>query len=162
MFKSLYGLCGELALALTDFATAITVDDELLGKLRLGLKDPDYTYLIIKTATAYEIVRTNGFVGNNVAIIRGQDATVAQAFPSGTTVEFVMGDQAIADMINDRMLGQINLTGEGIITVTKTSDNSYSIYAPPVSIVSESDKVLVGGEFPNFVLSAPLVSGCCD
>jgi hypothetical protein len=60
------------------------------------------------------------------------------------------------------MLGQIALTGEGIITVTKTSDNSFSIYAPPVSITSESDKVLVGGEFPNFVLSAPLVSGCCD
>jgi hypothetical protein len=162
MFKSLYGLCGELAASLTNFATAMTVDDELLGKLRLGLKGSDYTYLIVKTATAYEIVRTNGFVGNNVSLIREQDGTDAQAFPSGTTVEFVMGDQAIADMINDRMLGQLTLTGEGIVTVTKTSDNSYSIYAPPVSITSESDKVLVGGEFPNFVLSAPLVSGCCD
>ena len=162
MFKSLYGLCGELASALTDFATTLTVDDELLCKLRLGLKGTDYTYLIVKTATAYEIVRTNGFVGNSVNIIRAQDSTTPQTFSSGTAVEFVMGDQAIADMINDRMLGQITLTGEGIITVTKTSDNSFSIYAPPVSITSESDKVLVGGEFPNFVLSAPLVSGCCD
>lgn len=162
MFKSLYGLCGELSVALTDFATSMTVDDGLLAKLRLGLIDTDYTYLIIKTATAYEIVRTNNFVGNNIAIIRGQDSTVPQAFPAGTAVEFVMGDQAIADMINDRMLGQINITGSGIVTVIKTSDNSYSIYAPPVNIVSESDKILVGGEFPNFVLSAPLVSGCCD
>lgn len=162
MFKSLYGLCGILAAPATNFATSITVDDELLAKLRLGLAGTDYTYLIIKTTTAYEIVRTNGFVGNTVAIIRAEDGTTAQAFPAGTTVEFVMGDQAIADMINDRMLGQINITGTGIIEVTKTSDTSYSIYAPPVTIVSESDKVLVGGEFPNFVLSAPLVSGCCD
>jgi hypothetical protein len=162
MFKSLYGLNGELTAALTDFATSLVVDDELLAKLRLGLKGADYTFLIIKTTTAYEIVRTNGFIGNTVSIVREQDGTAPQAFPSGTTVEFVMGDQAIADMINDRMLGQINLTGEGIIEVTKTSDNSYSIFAPPVSIVSDSDKVLVGGEFPNFILSAPLVSDCCD
>lgn len=162
MFKSLYGLYGELTVNLTTFATGITVDDELLAKLRLGLKTGDYTYLIIKTTTAYEIVRTNGFLGNTLPVIRNIDGTVPQAFPVGTAVEFVMGDQAIADMINQRMLGQINLTGDGIITVTKTSDNSYSIYAPPISIVSDSDKVLVGGEFPNFVLSAPLVSGCCD
>ena len=162
MFKSLYGLCGELTAALTNFATSITVDDELLAKLRIALKGSDYTYLIIKTTTTYEIVRTNSFVGNTVGIIRAQDSTTAQAFASGTPVEFVMGDQAIADIISDRMLGQITLTGTGIIEVTKTSDTSYSIYAPPVSIVSESSKVLVGGEYPNFVLSAPLVSGCCD
>lgn len=162
MFKSLYGLCGELTASLTDFATSITVDDEMLGKLRLGLVGADYTYLIIKTSTAYEIVRTNGFVGNSVSVIRGQDGTSSQAFPLGTTVEFVMGDQAIADIINDRMLGQIDITGSGMITVTKTSNNSYEIYAPEVTITSESDKVLVGGEFPNFILSAPLVGGCCD
>src|SRR5574340_1256519 len=162
MFKSLYGLCGELTVALTTFATSMTVDDELLAKLRLGLVNSDYTYLIIKTATAYEIVRTNGFVGNNVAILRAQDGTVAQAFPANTTIEFVMGDQAIADMINDRMLGNLTITGSGMITVTKVGTNNFDIYAPPISITSTSTKVLVGGEFPNFVLSAPLVSGCCD
>lgn len=162
MFKSLYGFCGELTAALTSFATAIVVDDELLAKLRIALTGTDYTYLIIKTTTTYEIVRTNGFVGNTVGVIRAQDGTTAQAFSANDTVEFVMGDAAIADMINDRMLGQIELTGSGMITVTKTSDNSYEIFAPEVTITSESDKILVGGAFPNFILSAPLVSGCCD
>jgi hypothetical protein len=162
MFKSLYGLCGELAASLTDFATAISVDDAMLAKLRLALTGTDYTYLILKTSTTYEIVKTNSFVANTIAVTRAQDGTVAQTFPAGTVVEFVLGDQAIADMINDRMLGQINIVGAGVVQVTKTSQNNFSIYAPPVNIVSESDKILVGGEFPNFVLSAPLVSGCCD
>src|ERR1700743_543703 len=162
MFKSLYGLYGELEVALTTFAAAITVDDEMLAKLRIGLKGTDYTYLIIKTSTTYEIVRTNGFVGNTVAVVRAQDGTLAQAFGVGTSVEFVMGDSAISNMINERMLGQITITGGGMVTVTKNSPNNYTIYAPPVSIVSDSDKVLVGGEYPNFILSAPLVSGCCD
>lgn len=161
MFKTLYGFSGTLNVALTSFATTITVDDQLLAKLRLALTAVDYTYLIIKTATTYEIVKTSGFVGNTIGVMRAQEGTAAQAFAVGAAVEFVMADQAIADMINDRMLGQINITGSGMITVTKLDTNSYNIYAPPVSIVSNSDKVLVGGEFPNFVLSAPLVSGCC-
>lgn len=162
MFRALYGLCGELTVELTAFASTLTVDDETLAKLRVGLKGSDYTYLIVKTATVYEVIRTISFVGNAVAIQRAQDNTVALDFPAGTEVEFVMGDQAIADMINNRMLGQINITGSGIVTVTQTGQNQFNINAPAVNITSTSDKVLVGGEFPAYILSAPLVSGCCD
>lgn len=162
MFKTLYGLSGELSVDLTDFAATISVDDSMLAKLRIGLGSGDYTYLIVKTDTTYEIVRTNGFIGNTISVVRAQDDTTAQAFDSGSTVEFVMGDQAIADIINDRMLGEVSITGSGMVTVTKLDSNTYSIYAPIVTITSSSDKVLVGGEFPDFVLSAPLVSGCCD
>lgn len=163
MFKSIYGLVGTLTVDLTDFATAMTVDDATLAILKKTLiSDDDYTYLIIKTTTAYEIVKATGFVGNTVAITRAQDSTAAQAFIAGTEVDFVMGDSAIADIINDKMLGQIEITGGGMVTVTKLGANSYKVSAPAISIVSESDKILVGGEFPDFVLSAPAVSGCCD
>jgi len=162
MFKTLYGFCGELSNDLTSFATAIQVDDSLLSKLRLALTGTDYTYLIIKTSSTYEIVRTTSFVGTSIGVIRAQEGSIAQAFSIGDAVEFVMGDQAIADIINQKMLGDVTITGEGIISVTKNGPNDYSIYAPPITITSESDKVLVGGEFPDFVLSAPLVSGCCD
>lgn|SRR5574337_212767 len=163
MFKSIYGLVGTLAADLTDFATAMTVDDDTLAILKKTLiNSDDYTYLIIKTTTTYEIVKATGFTGNTVNITRAQDDTTAQAFSTGTEVDFVMGDSAIADIINEKMLGQIDITGGGMVTVTKLGTNSYQISAPPISITSESDKVLVGGEFPNFVLSAPTVSGCCD
>lgn len=162
MFKTFYGLIGALQADLTDFAVNMTVDDVMFGRLRKCLGATDYTYLIIKTDAIYEIVKVTGFVGNTVAITRAQDGTTAQAFAMGVDVEFVMGDQAIADMINDRMLGQIDITGSGIVQVTRTGTNSFSVYAPPLSIVSNSSKILVGGEFPNIVLSAPLASGCCD
>lgn len=163
MFRTIYGLQGTLAADLTSFATSITVDDITLCRLRKALATAgDYTYLIIKTDSNYEIVKTNGFIGNTVGVVRAQEGSTAAAFPTNTDVEFVMGDQAIADMINDKMLGEVTITGAGIVTVTKLGDNSYQISAPAISITSNSDKVLVGGEFPNFVLSAPLVSGCCD
>lgn len=163
MFKSIYGLVGSLTANLTNFATTMTVDDSTLAILNKTLiNSGDYTYLIIKTTTTYEIVQVTGFTGNNVNIVRAQDGTTAQAFNSGTEIDFVMGDSAIADIINEKMLGQITITGSGMVTVTQLGPNSYQISAPPISITSESDKVLVGGEFPNFVLSAPIVSGCCD
>lgn len=158
-FKALYGFCGELALALTTVATTITLDDVSMARIRQGLQSgASYTYLIVKTTANYEVLLTQAFLGNTISVARAQDGTTAQAFPLGAEVEFCMGDAAIAAMINERALGQITLTGGGIVTVTQTGTNSYQVAAPAVSITSESDDILVGGEFPNFVLSAPVIN----
>lgn len=163
MFKALYGLSGELVLALTTVATSITLDDETMAKIAIGLSNgQNYTYLIIQTPTTYEVVLTESFLNGAINIARGQDGTTAQAFPAGSQVSFCMGDAAIAAMINERALGQLTLTGSGIVTVTQTGTNEYQISAPPVQITSESDNILVGGEFPDFVLSTPVINGCCD
>ena len=74
---------------------------------------------------------------------------------------FQFTESAIADIITARNIGEIELKGSGIVEVTKLANNQYSIYAPPVNITSESDKILIGGEFPNFIISSPLVSDCC-
>jgi hypothetical protein len=162
-FKALYGLVGTLAQPLTSVAGAIVLDDNTMAMLRCALTSGvDYTYLIVKTATTYEVLLTEAFVGNMINVARAQDGTVAQAFVAGTDVEFCMGDAAIAAMISERALGQVNITGSGIVTVTKTGTNTYQINAPAVTIVSESANVLVGGEFPNFILSTPVINGCCD
>ncbi len=158
-FKALYGLAGSLAAPLTSIATSIVLDDSTMAKLAKALSNgADYTYLIIQTAASYEIVLTQAFLNNAISIARGQDGTTPQAFPTGTTVQFVMGDAAIADMINERMLGQLNITGSGIVTVTKTGTNAYQISAPAIDITSQSSNILVGGQFPNFILSAPVIS----
>ena len=163
MFKALYGLSGTLAQALTAVGNAIVVDDYTMANLRKALNNGvDYTYLIVKTATTYEVLLTQAFSGNAITVSRAQDSTTAQAFPAGTEIDFCMGDAAIAAMINERALGQVNITGSGIVTVTKTGNNTYAISAPPLSIVSSSANILVGGVFPNFVLSTPVINGCCD
>lgn len=162
MFKALYGFCAELAQPLTTVGTGIVLDDDSMAKIRYALgSGANYTYLIIQTLTTYEVLLTEAFVGNTINVARAQDGTTAQSFLAGTEVQFCMGDAAIAAMINERALGQVNITGTGIVSVTKTGTNNYSISAPPVTIVSESDNVLVGGEFPNFVLSTPVINGCC-
>ncbi|HWG89176.1 MAG TPA: hypothetical protein VN679_15430 [Candidatus Acidoferrales bacterium] len=158
-FKTLYGQSGSLAVALTTVASSIVLDDELMATLRYALNNgADYTYLIVKTTTTYEVLLTESFVGNSINVARSQDGTTAQAFPVGTDVEFCMGDAAIAAMISEKALGQINITGSGIVTVTKTGTNQYQISAPAVQITSASSNILVGGEFPNFVLSAPVIN----
>lgn len=162
MFKPVHGVRGTLKTALTSFADTIVVDDSTLIFLRKMLTSPDYTYLLIRTDYSYEIVKTAGFTGNTISVLRGQDGTVAQAFPIGAEVEFVLGNAAISDIVTQQMLGQINIQGDGIVTVTKLADNDYLISAPAITIESESDKILVGGEFPNFIISTPLLRDCCD
>lgn len=163
MFKALYGLSGTLAQPLTSVGTSIVLDDQTMAKITIGLANgTNYTYLIIQTAATYEVVLTQAFLNGAITIARGQDGTAAQAFPAGTQVSFCMGDAAIAAMINERALGQLTLTGSGIVTVTKTGTNQYQIYAPPIQITSNSSNILVGGGFPNFVLSTPVINGCCD
>lgn len=163
MFKALYGFCAELAQPLTTVGTGIVLDDDSMARIRYGLNaGANYTYLMLLTPTTYEVLLTEAFVGNTINVARGQDGTAAQSFNAGTEVQFCMGDAAIAAMISERALGQVNITGSGIVTVTQTGTNSYDINAPAVTIVSESDNVLVGGEFPNFILSTPVINGCCD
>lgn len=162
MFKPVHGVRGTLPNGVTAFADAIVVDDVSIALLKKVLKDGDYTYLMLRTGYAYEIVRTTGFVGNSISVSRAQDGTTAQAFPAGAQAEFVMSQSAIADVIDQQTFGEIELTGSGIVTVTRTGPNQYLISAPAVTITSESPNVLVGGEFPNFVLSTPEMRDCCD
>lgn len=161
MFVPVHGLRGTLKAALTDFATTISVDDGSLCLLQQRITAGDYTYLMVQTGYSYEIIKMTGFVGQQLAVTRAQDHTSAQAFPVGAEVKFVLSESAIADIINEKMLGQVEITGAGIVTVTKNSPNNYTISAPKVSITSDTDKILVGGEFPDFVISAPLLSDCC-
>lgn len=160
-FVPVHGLRGSLAVALTDSATTMSVDDASLCLLRAIVKDDNYTYLLIRAGYNYEIVKMSGFVGTALDITRAQDGTTAQAFPVGTEVDFVLSSSAIEDIISDKLLGQVNITGEGEITVTKNGPNDYTISAPKINITSDSDKILVGGEYPNFVISAPLLN-CCS
>lgn len=161
MFKPAHGVDGVLTASLTAIAPSIKVDDNSYCILQRVLADGSYTYLVIKQNFTVEIVKATSTMNGVVLVTRAQDNTVASAFSSGASVEFVFTEQAIADIISDKTLGEIQLVGKGIVTVTKIATNSYTIGAPKINIISESEKILVGGEFPNFVLSTPLTDDCC-
>ena len=162
MFKPVHGLDGYLTAALGPSGTTMQVDERSLCALRRVLSEAgDWTYLLIRTVAAYEVVKVTAVPGPGVTIERAVDGTTGAAWPMQTAVAFYFTESAIADIITARNVGEIELKGSGIVEVTKTGTNEYTIYAPPISISSESDKILVGGEFPNFVISSPLVSDCC-
>lgn len=162
MFKPVHGIDGTLVNSITVPSATLVVDDATLCLLKRRLADAgDYTYLLIRQAYDYEIVKTTSFAANGVNVLRAQDGTTALAFPAGAEIEFVLGAAAIQDILAQRGLDEITLEGGGIVTVTQLGVNHYSISAPAISITSSSPNVLVGGTFPNFVLSAPLLTDCC-
>lgn len=162
MFKPVHGVDGTLVTSVDMNATTLVVDNGTLCLLKRRMQSGDYTYLLMRQNYDYEIVKVTGFVANGLTVLRGQDSTVRKAFTAGAEIEFVLGAAAIQDIITERGLAEVNITGDGIVTVTKNSTNNYTISAPEINITSDSPNVLVSGEFPNFVLSAPVLINCCD
>ncbi len=162
MFKPVHGLNGVLTAGITNFAATIYLDYESLAMLKSRLPPGDHTYLLIRQAYAYEVVRTSAILPTAITVVRAQDGTAALAFPAGAVVEFVLSEAAIAEIIQQKALGEIEITGGGIVTVEKLGTNYYKISAPEITLSSESPDILVGGEFPDFVISAPIKSDCCD
>lgn len=162
MFKPVHSLLGTLTTGVSAVATSIVLDEDSACILSTILKEPgDYTYLMISQLPKLEIVKVTATLPN-IVITRAQDGTTAQSFTAGATVEFVFSESAIQDIINEKSLGQVQLIGDGIVTVLDLGNNTFKISAPEISITSSSPDILVGGEFPNFIISAPVKLDCCD
>lgn len=162
MFKPVHGIKGILLAPITDFGTTIYLDSDTMALLRKRVPAGDHTYLLIRQAFDYEIVRTSVIDNAFVTILRGQDGTTPQAFPAGAVIEFVLSETAIEEIITEKALGSVEITGGGIVTVEKLGTNTYKVSAPEITLTSEDDSILVGGTFPNYVISAPIKSDCCD
>lgn len=162
MFKPVHGIDGYLTAAISNADTVLFVDDTTLSLLRRRLGVGDHTYLLIRAAYDYEIVKVVSVGATSITVARPQDGTLAQPFASGAGVEFVLSNAAVVEIIQQEGMDEITLQGGGIVTVTKNAPNNYTVSAPAITITSTSPNVLVGGEFPTFTLSAPLLVDCCD
>ena len=63
----------------------------------------DYVFITLYDRVSYEIVRytsTGPVVGDNITVTRGQDGTVARAFPAGTCYEVAWNEQQVIDFVN--------------------------------------------------------------
>ena len=161
MFKPVYGINGYLTLAMNAGDTTATIDESTACIINRVLQVGDWTYLVITSIVGFEVIKVTAITGYTITVVRAQDGTAALNWPVDTSVSFEFVASAITDIINANNLGTFVLKGEGIVTVTQTGVNEYTISAPEITMTSTSDKILVGGEFPNFVISSPLVSDCC-
>lgn len=161
MFKPVHGLRGTLLEGISAIATSLVLDSASISLLRTRLDTGNHTYALIRNAYAYEVVKITNVQPASITVVRGQDGTTAAIFAPGSQIEFVLGDAAIQDIIEDKMLDEIHLSGSGAAEVTKTGTNSYTVHVPVITLVSESPDILVDGEYPEFVISAPIKSDCC-
>lgn len=162
MFKPVHGLRGVLQVSILAGDTSVALDSESMALLRARLGTGNHTYALIRNGYAYEVVKLTQVYATTATVVRAQDGTVAQAFLTGSQVEFVLGESAIADIILEKTLDEIQITGSGVAEVVKTGPNTYNINVPEVTLVSESPDIIVEGEYPEFVISAPIKSDCCD
>lgn len=161
MFKPVHGLRGTLKAPVLAGDNSFLLDDASMGLLRARLPTGDHTYALVRSGSAYEVVKITGAY-QTAQVDRAQDGTIAQAFSAGAEVEFVLGENAIADIIEEKSLGELQLTGTGAAQVTKLGPNSYEVYVPEITLTSETEDIIVEGEYPSFVISAPVKSDCCD
>lgn len=161
MFKPVHGLRGTLLSSVGTGATSLVLDFDSMALLRSRIGAEDYTYALIRTGYSYEVVKIVLVQIASVTVDRGQDGTTAQAFSAGSQIEFVLGEAAIQDIIDEKLLGEIHLTGTGVAEVTKLGPNTYNVFVPTIYITSESEDIIVEGEYPEFVISAPIKSDCC-
>lgn len=161
MFKPMHGLQATLLTALGTGNTVAQLDSNSIAMLKARLGTGNHTYVLIKNAAAYEIAKITAVYADSVTLVRGQDGTTAKVFALGSSVEFVLGEAAIQDIIEEKMLSEVHITGSGIADVQKVGLNTYIINVPTINITSESPDILVSGEYPEFVISAPIKSDCC-
>ena len=161
MFKPVHSLQGWITSALTALNTAVFVDEVSYALLQRKLGAGNHTYAVIKNSAEFEVVKITAVGNGMITIVRAQDGTTATPFATGAEIEFVMGAQAIQEIISTQIDTEVTLEGGGMVTVTKVGPNHYTVFAPEVTLASETDQIIVGGNFPNFVLSTPTKQGCC-
>jgi hypothetical protein len=161
VFKPMHGLYGTIQATINSGATSIILDSDSIALLKARLGNGNHTYAVLHSGVSYEVVKILSVQANNISVLRAQDGTTATGFPSGAALDFVLGESAIQDILSEKMLTETIVTGSGTAVVTRLGLNNYNIYVPPVNLTSQSPDIIVGGSYPNYVLSAPIKSDCC-
>lgn len=162
MLIPVHQLCGELLSALSDSALLLPLDLDSVGILDSALGAGDWTYLQIKQGATYEIVKVISVDAGEITIEREIDGTSASEFLEGAQVTFILCTSAIADIILDRQLANITITGGGAIEVVENSPGDYTLSAPEF-VLTGAGKVVVTGDYETgYEVSATAPLGCCE
>lgn len=164
MFKPLHGFNATITSSVELAEDFIEVDEISACLFSRRIPAGDHTYLVLQQIGGYdfEVVKAIGIVGNVISLVRARDGTPRQNFAAGSKAVFVFAESAIQEIMASASMGEVVLTGGGIVEVTKIGTNEYQIYAPEIELTSDAPDILVSGEFPTYTISAPIKSMCCD
>lgn len=162
MLIPLHQLVGSLTTAINTLVGTMVVDLASYSLIKSKLDAIDWTYLSIQYGSTFEIVKvTSANTNGSITIQRGLAPTTAQSFPVGAEVKFIMGEQAVADLIIEHQLGNFNITGSGSVTVTQTGPTSFNIHSPVISLSGQDGVKITGSMAAGFVVSLQNPIPCC-
>lgn len=163
MYMPIHGLDGTVMEPLNPTQTTVSLDPASACLLQRRLGAGNHTYLVItaRSGVDYEVVRIDGVVNDKAIIVRAMDGTTALDFAVGSRVLFDFTESAIQEIVLQKSLAEVVLEGSGAVEVTRTAPNTYNIFVPHVTLESQSPDIVVSGEYPNFVVTAPVKNWCC-
>lgn len=157
--KNLYGLSGQLAVAINSLAAIIRVDPTLAGAIAASgfVNGTDSTYFAITANNVYEVVKVTGVDGQDLSVVRGVESD-PQAFPVGSKLNFVVTAAGVLETIGP-INSTVQLTDSGLVTASNTSGDIWNIDVP-VPAFQGSGGISVLGEYPNLTF-AYTPQDCC-
>jgi hypothetical protein len=152
MLKSILNFSATLTALLSDSATVAFIDSEGIDRLNANLAVGDWIYATVVSGNIYEVVKITSVVGATIVIERAKDYTIAREFPIGAKLAFILGVDAVQDIVDEIQLNGGKITGDGEIEVTRGVNGEYIVSAPKITLFSVSEDIKVIGEFPNYIL----------
>lgn len=162
MIREYYGLKGVLTVGVGSGMLNLFVNPEFSGAIAVSgfVSGVDEAYFSVTSGGYTEVVKVIGIAGDVLIVDRAQVGTVAQAFPQGATIEYVVTSAAIIEQIG-AISTDVNLTGSGAVTVTEGATNNFNVDVPIITLTGEG-RISVLGSYPDFKLAyTPPESDCC-
>jgi hypothetical protein len=159
--KNLYGLSGQLAVAINSLAAVIRVDPTLAGAIAASgfVNGVDSTYFAITANNVYEVVKVTGVTGQDLSVVRGVESD-PQAFPVGSRLNFVVTAAGVLETIGP-INSTVQLAGTGLAEVTNPSGDNWNINVD-VPVFTGTGGISVLGEYPNMTFTYTPQDCCGD
>lgn len=160
--KAYYGLVGKLANTLDSVGNTLVVDPNAAIRLSDFVNGTDETWLILRSGPVSEVVRVTAVNGTYLTADRGQEGTLAQPFPAGSEIAYILTTTAVLQEVGTVLPTQISLEpDEPLLTLTLVGPNNYLLGSNTPSIVGVGT-IDVMGEWPNLEISyTPPADACC-
>lgn len=157
--KNLYGLSGQLAIAVNNSAVIIKVDATLAGAIAASgyINGVDSTYFALTANNVYEVVKVTSINGQFLTVVRGVEST-AQPFPVGSKVTFAVTAAGILETIGP-ITSTVQLTDSGLVTATNTAGDIWNIDVP-LPAFAGTNGISILGTYPNYTFTYT-PSDCC-
>lgn len=152
MLKSIPNFATRTGNAIIPAYTQVSIAQEGADTLAAKLDIGDWIYMALDDGIAYEVVRVTAINGIVVLMDRNADGSGAYEFMSDARMSYILPQPAVADIVNQILSENLNVTGTGAATVTQTGPFGWNIDVKRIVIVSDDPDIEVVDTYPTFFI----------